>query len=532
MQAISKFQIADSSDTNKNGLIKSKTSEKAFDFLEAFKNMYIPALVNGKHQYRVPYEEFVKCLESLSYRVVTTKEEYYKRRESHGSVGHAWCPLNHSIVEVHLSRILTRHSTFCNECGQIKGSQTRAANKAKKEEDKAKKEADKIKEPDSGKGVNKLKLCIQPASEKEPEFHVQPDSEKEANTFEPVEEIVPTEPVVEKEFDFIEAFKNCFIPNLLGDSLRQTPYEDAVRCLESLSYKVVTTKEEYEQRERASILRAWCPMRHSIVEIRLSELIREQKPHCDECVKIKKKQINLRRYNVEHVLQSEEVRENGIQTLQENYAVTNPMKSAEIATKAKETCKEKFGHENAMQNEDVKAKVRETCQERFGHKHPMQNEQVKAKTQETCQERYGVRNPMHHPEIFKKNQEARFQCHDYVLPSGKIILYQGYEHFCLDELLKNEGINEDDIVTPHYQNEKLPKVLYWDDEAEKNRKYYPDFYIPSLNKIIEVKCTYTYEDEKYFRINQLKAQTCKKLGYNFEFRIYNKQGKIERLITI
>lgn len=459
MQTMSKIQDASKSAVSSKSLVK--VEEKQFDFLEAFKNMYVPATINGNHQYQVPYDELVKCLESLSYKVVTTREEYEKRRACYGSVVDAWCPLSHRIVEVKLSRLLTRHSTFCHDCGRIKSSQTTNFNKAKKAAAK----------------IN--------------------------NT------MVPLKPAPEKDFDFIEGFKNCFIPTLLGDSLKQTPYEDAVRCLESLSYEVITTKAEYEQRERASILRAWCPMRHCIVEIQLSVLIKEQKTHCDECGKIKRKQTNLLRYNVENVSQNEEIREKQKRRMEEIYGVTYSFQSAEL-----------------------RAKSRETSMITYGVDHPMKTEEVKAKLRNTFQENYGVDHPMHDVDIFKKQQEACYQFHEYVLPSGEIIHYQGYEYFCLDELLEKENIKEYDIVTPHFKNDKLPKIWYWDDETEKHRRYYPDFYIPSLNKIIEVKSMYTYSDKRFFKINQLKAQACKKAGYNFEFRIYNGKGVLESLIVV
>ena len=603
MQTLSKFQSKNVVSTNKNGIIQSTETEKKFDFLEAFKNMYIPSLTNGRQQYQVPYDEFVKCLESLSYKVVTTKEEYEKRGVQYGSIVRAWCPLKHAIVEVKLSNLM-KHCTSCAECGNIKGTQTRAVNRAKK-------------------------IALK--------------NKHENNN----NEIVPLTPAPEKEFDFIEAFKNCYIPTSLGSTSIQIPYKEAVLCLTSLSYEVITTKEEYEKRERASILRAWCPMRHCIAEINVSLLLRLQSTHCEECGKIKGKQTNLLRYNVENVFQNEEIKEKAKQTMEEKYGVRHSMQNNESFMKARETCKQKFGYEYAMQNEEVKTKLGDIMEDNYGVRNPMQNPEIKERQQQSLEDNYGVRNPMHHPEIverqqqslkdnygvrhamqhpelkekqqqslednygvrhamqhpelkekqqqtleenygvrnpmqnpeirerqqetleenygvrnpmqnteirerqqqtmeetygvkyamqcpelFKKNQDARYQNHDYILPSGKIITYQGYEYFCLDELLENEGISEEDIVTPHYQNEKLPKIWYWDEETKKERRYYPDFYIQSLNKIIEVKCRYTYEDEKFFRINNLKAQACKKAGYNFEFRIYDRKGKLESIIVV
>ena len=455
---------------------KKKIADEEFDFLKAFANMYVPFLL--KKSSKVPYDELVKCLESLSFRIVTTRQEYEKRRASYGSIADAWCPLSHRIVEVRLSRLLTRHSTFCKECGMIKRLQTKAS-------DKAKRNADKLESSNRQIETAPTDRQIEPA----------PTDRQ----IEPAPTDRQIEPAPIDEFNFIEAFKNCFVPDFLGDNLTQAPYEDFVKCLLSLSYKIVTTKAEYESRERRSIMRAWCPMRHNIVEVRLSTLLREQRIHCQECGDIKRTQTNLIKYGCKSVLQNTEIREKQKQTiiLQDSY------------TKARETCLERYGHKWAQQSEEVKAKIRATCKERFGVEFAIQN-----------------------PEVFKRQQEATFQHHEYTLPSGKIIQYQGYEYFCLNELFEKEGIKEEDIITPHYQYEKLPEVYYWDDETDTKRRYYPDFYIPSLNKIIEVKSRYTYEDDRFFRINNLKAQRCKSLGYNFEFRIYNVKGNLERLIVV
>lgn len=58
----------------------------------------------------------------------------------------------------------------------------------------------------------------------------------------------------------------------------------------------------------------------------------------------------------------------------------------------------------------------------------------------------------------------------------------------------------------------------------KKRRYYPDIFIPHQNRIIEVKSKYTFEKDK--EKNLLKSLACKKLGFNFEFRIYKNNGQL------
>jgi hypothetical protein len=107
---------------------------------------------------------------------------------------------------------------------------------------------------------------------------------------------------------------------------------------------------------------------------------------------------------------------------------------------------------------------------------------------------------------------------DYIFPSGKCLLIQGYEHFALDELIMNENLDEEKILVGC----KNVPVIWYKTDDEKKHRYYVDIFIPSQNRCIEVKCLYTYERDK--TKNLLKEQATKQLGYNFEFWIYDKKG--------
>jgi len=100
---------------------------------------------------------------------------------------------------------------------------------------------------------------------------------------------------------------------------------------------------------------------------------------------------------------------------------------------------------------------------------------------------------------------------DYILPSNKIIRIQGYENVALDELIK--VYKEDDIIT---DKRNMPKITYYFED--KQRRYYPDIYIKSINKIVEIKSDWTYN--KDLEKNKLKEITTKELNFNFEFWIY------------
>ena len=121
---------------------------------------------------------------------------------------------------------------------------------------------------------------------------------------------------------------------------------------------------------------------------------------------------------------------------------------------------------------------------------------------------------MSHAENIAK---ACYLIKDYTLPSGNIIKCQGYEHFALDELLKKIG-------EEHILNSKIdvPNIWYYDLNGKKH-KHYVDIFIPSQNRCIEVKSTWTIQKMKDNIF--LKQQAAKELGYNYEIWVYNSKGE-------
>jgi len=121
----------------------------------------------------------------------------------------------------------------------------------------------------------------------------------------------------------------------------------------------------------------------------------------------------------------------------------------------------------------------------------------------------------------EKRSKSSIYYKDYKLPSGNIVKIQGYEYLALDELVK--CYKEEDIITNRRQ---MPKISY---ELYGEHRYYPDIWIKSINKIIEVKSDYTYHLELVK--NNKKGIATKNLGYNFEFWIY-KGNTFEKTIIV
>lgn len=258
-------------------------------------------------------------------------------------------------------------------------------------------------------------------------------------------------------------------------------------------------------------------------------------------IKDKIKQTNNERYGCDYGLQNEDVKNKRVQTNIEKYGVANQLQRTEILDKIKQTNNEKYGCDYTIQNEEIKAKIKQTNNEKYGCDYGFQNEEIKDKIQQTnfkkygvkhnlqrkeikdkikqtCLEKYGVEFAMQCPEIMENNIKSSYYLKEYKLPSGNIIKIQGYEHFALDELLKKENFNETEIITG---SANVPEIWYNDNNGKKHR-HFVDIFIPSLNKCIEVKSTWTFETQK--NIIFLKQNAAKELGYLYEIWIYNGIG--------
>lgn len=123
-----------------------------------------------------------------------------------------------------------------------------------------------------------------------------------------------------------------------------------------------------------------------------------------------------------------------------------------------------------------------------------------------------------------KNQNEEFQRYcikqsyrskNYTLPSGRIIKVQGYENQFLDHVFQNNLLVETEI---EYDP---PRFQY-----SKRRHYYPDFHIPKINTVIEIKSSYTYKIR-----DVRKEKAVKKAGYNILFIIDNNFEKLGELLN-
>ena len=239
----------------------------------------------------------------------------------------------------------------------------------------------------------------------------------------------------------------------------------------------------------------------------------------EEC-KEKRKATCLEKYGVEHPNQNKEIREKSKKTCLENYGVEHPAQNKECKEKSKKTCLEKYGVEYTLKIKEFRDKGKKTCLEKYGAEYPAQNKECKEKSKKTCLEKYGTEYPSQNSEISDRTSKNAYKRKEIIKSNGESIYLQGYEPQAYKILL--EIYTEDEIVT----NNKLKPEIWWKDNEDKKHRYFPDFYIPKDNLIVEIKSQRTYSlDDKKEKIEKT-TNAVKELGYKYEIWILNQKGKI------
>ena len=173
----------------------------------------------------------------------------------------------------------------------------------------------------------------------------------------------------------------------------------------------------------------------------------------------------------------------------------------------------KYGFASSLQNKKIREKIKQTFINNYGVDHNWKNKTIHEKclnnAKKTCIKKYNVENPMQNKNIFEKNQNIRFKIKYF---KNTNIHYQGsYE---LDFLEKYYNL------FPDLQNADSIKYTF----NGQNHIYYPDFYIPSLNLIIECKNSYLTKKDKDKIETKEKATITN--GFNY-ILIVNKNYIIE-----
>jgi hypothetical protein len=208
-----------------------------------------------------------------------------------------------------------------------------------------------------------------------------------------------------------------------------------------------------------------------------------------------------------------------------NRLIETPEKKALIQAKREVTSLQKYGDRHHINSEHCRKKT----EEKLGVKYPWQSKEILEGIRDRCELKYGVRSHMQRPEIREKMMATKLEKYGdflkplynyktYTFPSGKTAKVQGYEPKMLDQLL-SEGYSEADIVVGRGKiQQHTGHFKYFSEKTGRMHFYYPDIYVVSENRVIEVKSKFTAKMHEDTLL--LKQKSVEEKGLRFDLRIF------------
>jgi len=189
------------------------------------------------------------------------------------------------------------------------------------------------------------------------------------------------------------------------------------------------------------------------------------------------------------------------------YGVKNIFQYQPIKNKIKKINIKNFGVDNPSKSGVIKEKKKSTVIKNFGKNY---GSVLLKKRMKTCIKKYGMPHYNQTTAGIYKSIKHSYKNKPYKLPSGKIIYKQGYEPNLLNHIFSHNLLNEKDIV---YH----PNGISYLAIDNKIRYYFPDFYVPKINLIVECKSTWTLITDKNI---EKKAKETIKRGFDY-IRVVN-----------
>ncbi len=158
------------------------------------------------------------------------------------------------------------------------------------------------------------------------------------------------------------------------------------------------------------------------------------------------------------------------------------------AKKSKEGCFEKYGVENISYLKDTKEKI--------GRSNKNKSTKALQIRKNTNIKLFGVENPMQNKEIFEKQKISSFKV--------KIFKKLKYQDSYELDFLNRYYILYPDLINPSPIKYKFKNKIHY---------YFPDFFIPSLNLVIEIKSLYLFQRDELIIKEKEKATISN--GFNY-----------------
>lgn len=176
------------------------------------------------------------------------------------------------------------------------------------------------------------------------------------------------------------------------------------------------------------------------------------------------------------------------------------------------------GIRNPFQLESTKDKCKQHFQDKYGVNNPNQVPEIKRKGEATMEARHGKKHALQVSKFLSKSHATAFRAKPFTFKTGETVSVMGYEPEAL-AILEEDGYGFGDIVVGE---EDVPEIQY--NLNNKSHTYFTDIYIPSENRIIEVKSTRTLDID--IEKNRAKMAACMKKGYHTELWIISTKGTI------
>jgi hypothetical protein len=127
-----------------------------------------------------------------------------------------------------------------------------------------------------------------------------------------------------------------------------------------------------------------------------------------------------------------------------------------------------------------------------------------------------------------RNQQFGYRYKTLRLGGVNFSQLQGYEDLAIRYIVSEKGVHVSEIVAGNNHRSEIPRVYYG---HRRSRVYFPDIWIPTLNRLVEVKSTYTLgvRDANMFKSNQRKALAAQRDGYSFTLLLFSREGERIRL---
>lgn len=220
----------------------------------------------------------------------------------------------------------------------------------------------------------------------------------------------------------------------------------------------------------------------------------------------------------------------------EIYGETNPNKTKKVRNRIKKTNKKRYGNSCPMQNSQIQQNIREKNLKNLGVELPFQSQKIQKKGAKTRKELYGFEYTYQSSELYDKCKSTMIKRYDVEYPSQSEILFnKGQKSALILKKYKNSGIYyqgsyELDFLEKYDPQFDIQRASFIKYSFEKIQKiYYPDFLIPSLNLIVEIKNQYLVKRDRD-KIEAKKRATIS-MGFNFIMIINKNYEEFEKLIS-